>query len=59
MVELHFSKVRETSMFCYSVNKNQDIHGIFQKVMAFRDEISRSPLSTGVAGLQYSVCKAT
>ena len=59
VVEWHFSKVRETSMFCYSVKKNQDMHGMCQKVMAFRDEILRSPLLTGVAGLQYSVCKAT
>ena len=57
MVESHFSKVRETSAFCNSVEKNKHVHGMFRKV-AFL-EISRNPLLTGVAGLQYTVCNAT
>ena len=55
VVESHFSKARETSMFCSSVE--EDVHGMFRKV-AFL-EISRSSLLTGVVGLLYSVCKAT
>ena len=57
MVESHFSKVRETSAFCNSVEKIKRVHGMFRKV-AF-PEISRNPLLTGVAGLQYTVCNAT
>ena len=49
MVELHFSKVRETSTFCNSVEKNIHGHAMFRKV-AFL-EFSRSPLLTGAAGL--------
>ena len=50
-MESNFSKVRETSTFYNSVEKNLARHDMFRKV-AFL-EISR------VAGLQYSVCKAS
>ena len=57
MVESHFSKVRETSAFCNSVEKILHVHGMLRKV-AFL-EISRSPLLIGNASLQYTVCNAT
>ena len=57
VVESHFSKFRETSTFCNSVEKNLTRAWYFRKI-AFL-EISRSPLLTGVTGLPYSVCNAT
>ena len=55
MVESLFSKATETSASGNSVEKY--VHGMFL-IAAFL-EIPRSPLLTGVAGLQYKICKAT
>ena len=57
VVESHFSKVRETSAFCNSVENIQHVHGMLRKV-AFLDFLL-SPLLTGNASLQYTVCNAT
>lgn len=57
MVESSLSKETEIFAFCYSVEK-------FNSCMVFSEkwpllEISRGPLLTGVAGLQYTVCYTT
>ena len=57
VVESHLSKVRETSTFYNSVEKNLRRAWYVPKKGFL--EILRSPLLTGVAGLQYSVCNAT
>ena len=57
VVESHLSKVRETSTFYNSVEKNLRRAWYVPKKGFI--EILRSPLLTGVAGLQYSVCNAT
>ena len=57
VVESHLSKVRETSTFCKSVERKLRRSWYVPKSGFL--EILRSPLLTGVAGLQYLVCNAT
>ena len=51
VVELHFSKVRETSAFCNSVEKNLTRAWYVPK-SGFSRNFEKSPFITGVAGLQ-------
>ena len=57
MVESHFSKVRETSRFCNSVEKNLTRAWYVPK-NGFSRNFEKFPFNR-VAGLQYSVCNAT
>ena len=58
MEESIFIKLTEESCaFCNSVENCNTCNGMFRKAALL--EISSSPLLTGVAGSQYTVCSAT